>query len=475
MGHLPSIRLQFAPLLPLSSKPPSSPADRFDELHRRFKDRPLIELLRKLIIKLEHPEFGTKSHQVLQTLTGQKLACRSSLWLDWLEEQDQGELTWEHLLKALNPGPADAEKTRRLVVELTPATSDSEHPPIMTPEQALWKKALERHQKGSPSWSRKMTLASISLILVLLVYAFLRFAPPIPLEWLSSWKSNSVQPPDQLVPSLRTDFFHPAIVWGQFDPALCPGSPWSGLEPDSGLNRPHLELLDLNQHIPFMERWRNILLETRPAPEIRIGMASFFALNEYEQHFMSNNEAMSEPLFFPLKEPEGEKLWSWRRYDASGVELDHGSLSQTVRHMGKTAHFEVVRQSDGSGCASAHAFNLNSYGLQQWAWRLRISSHVLEGRAWRSPDREKLSIQYKYLAGEKSESLSLNVHAWQVILPALWCPGLARHPAGDVLLPHSAACSPHQRFFSPPYLTSPEKDRFSFQAADGSWKEIWQR
>lgn len=450
-------------------------------LKERFRGRPLVEIVRKLIVKVDDPARGPEAHKLLVLLFGEKdMPAKAGSWMDWLDSMPEADMTWEKLESQAGPlpqqevrpeqlgQPAKKAPKRALVNkdEGGPAQPFTLNQMVLTEKQQLWQKALARHRSGKKGRRWNLLYWVMAALAILLAYRTSE-------KWLepaSMFFSRLRAPKAVIGPA-----FSPVTVWGQYDDSPLKGSAWDGKLHASTADRGFLASVDREGMPEGIKTWlAKAGKDGYVHDEDWEKNACFVNLWKYESLFAEIRDAPCELLIFEGMKPM-ERVWKWKRTAKDGGEIAEGDCEEKTRLGDRVLHLNIIRQEgvpDKGGAGAAHYIILDAYGLRSWQWKLKLGNHLLSGKVSRALDRKSVSVVTEgFPCGPMNSRMPVAPSA--VIMPLVWSPVLAELSEGMVILPLSGKLAPAPIFFQLESMKE-KNDSFSFSSSDGSWQEKWQ-
>ncbi|MBF0196861.1 MAG: hypothetical protein HQL32_04095 [Planctomycetes bacterium] len=418
------------------------------DIKEKYGHEPLITLIRKLIITLDQTEDGSDEQKqtvsILRRLSGEiNIAPQTCHWLDWLESQNDEELTWEKI---------EPEQTRkRKVVEIeedeTPRPANHKRM-ALTKEQALWDQALERHENRGKIPLKKILIGAFILVF-LGSGAFL--LPKF--EW-GTWTmpGNSTQSPQQ-------NFSEEALFWADYHPKFHKKPQESWL---------HLTFNKANTLLPERLNWLENALgkDISPASPQYGKPYLWFSLWAQEKKLTEKSQK-----FYPLNLNDlqtGTRSWVWRRLE-DGLVTQEGTFKESLIKKGQLWDMSIIRKTAKN--SSAHRFTLKTNGELAWSWRLTLGEKVLSGSLIHLPTKELVRITHQGFGWKKEvQDLKAQIPA---LLPGIFSPTLMSRQRGCYIMALSGELCSRKSYLQNITVEGQWLGDFLIFAKDSSWTESW--
>lgn len=437
-------------------------------LHREYGDQPLIQLVRRLIVKIDNSEKDSRARKniilSLKILTGERnLGEDSSRWLDWLESQSELTLKWDDVISSTSTPPAtpttiknDSPPKRKLVVaEAEPRPKDLDMP--LSKEQAIWNKALKRSEKGQKPKS-KLVMALVAVLIVGAV-GYLGFLVKDRLS-LSDIISPDVATTSPVNNSWKLKA--PQALWGNYTFSGAYPSPWM---PKSS-NSTFIDYLQQEEMMPALASESQKL---NPQRKLHKNNVLWMDLWSREHQYMEDLFQMPEELNFSSIKSQKNK-WQWTRFNRHGDIVSSGTFTETVQNKKNHLDISIKRMVEKDGLA--HRFILGKKGLISWSWRIRYQGGTIDGKVGRSKSGDEMICRYRGVNWSRITQKKKIDQGW-VLLPAVWTPVLSRLKQGSVFLPHVAEITGRVDFFEELEMRNEEKGTFDLVDRDEKWTETW--
>ncbi len=385
------------------------------DLHEKYGHDPLVFLLRKLIITLDNSEYGSDEHHrslnLLQLITGESTGNDSGSWMDWLESVDPETISWEDVL-------APESNEGRMVVEdddeeEKPVFSD---PTILSKEQALWTKALEKSRNKS-----KINLNA--LLIMLIVFCILSS-----LYFFFYEENTTVKSGDYVSESGHS----PLNFWGNYHNLIPNQSPYyNGFK--NKLNASFMKSINLDQLKGEPKKWVQNMRQVKNLENEWYKKGLWTYLWKQESAFLTD-ELIFSKTGLNLNSLKARKSdWGWTRFSKSGEVINQGKFSESLKYVKGQYDWSIKRISGTDG--SVHRIILNRSGLKVWVWKLVYKGEAFEGSLKRIKN-NVFKLQTNGFGWER-EVQNVVVPEGCVIVPAIWTPLFNQLNAKVSILPIS--------------------------------------
>jgi len=367
-----------------------------------------------------------------------EIPAESSRWMDWLEEQPDGEPTWEQAKSRW-----DKPSSGRLSVEIPDDPKPAGKVPRMafTKEQKIWDEALRRSERMRNR--QGMSIQKWLTILMVLATGYLVYLVwPLIKGWTGTLRRSS---PDM---AMEAETF-----WGNYQPRLQD-------VPEKDLLVHLTTLPDIALPSPIQ---RQDLLEPSA------GLLAWARLSLQEMTFSEGGQPSSTQLVDPRVLPSGPRSWAITREAQGGMTSQLG-FREEIEVKGGRALLTVQRSRGEEG--AVHKIMLNKNGIMAWTWKMVIDGQSLEGRLLRDQRPDMIEWSGKILGG-KQWSGSRNFPSDGVLLPALWAPSLWPLRHHTVVHPIGGRISSGDIFWEDTALLKSGGEVLELISSLEEWKEVW--
>ena len=429
---------------------PLSPQEKqniFGELKEKFSGDPMVHIIRRLVVALDQTGIGSeerkKTQNILEILSGQQeISSDSSRWLDWLEEQPEGEPTWEDAEERIFAGSKPAEG-KRVTVEIPedPVSSGEGARVAITKEQQIWDRALKRSEKMRNRKGRPLQLLLTLLVIIALGYLLHRSMPTLKV-WVADLRN----------PDLKKGF-EVETLWGNYQRRLQEVPQKELLAHLTGL--PDLVLPTPIQH-------RDLL-------EPSLALLDWGRLTLQEMLFSEWEEGVVRGSLDPKSLEPGVREWEIERRDSRAGKT-RVRFREEVEIRGARALVSIQRNHDGNG--SAHKVMLDEKGVMAWTWKLVREGQSLEGSLFRKSGPDRIEWSGKMWGGKRWKG-SRKFPSDQVVLPAIWSPSFLPFHKFPILHPMGGRVSSGEMFWGDTQLKPETKEGFEVYSAYEDWMERW--
>ncbi|MBF0245386.1 MAG: hypothetical protein HQL31_08960, partial [Planctomycetes bacterium] len=386
-------------------------------------------------------------------------------WLDWLEAKDKSSFTWESLTAP------QRQQVSRMTVEAPPPSKGGEGQPfVLSREQAIWKKALERHER----MKKGPRIPAYAIFLVLLAglgfvqwkYSFLHLIGEQVREMLTAKKTETKPTVD---PSA---FTHSAIFWGSYScGGIFPLRPGEDGLPSA--NYAFLASLEESGLPETAGQWVDGVLSRSVAPAGWSRPLLWLSLwgGEHGLKAEKNLQESATRLNLPNYR-DGEHRWKWTRYDGEGHQLAEGTFEEKANATKGSITLEVKRLGPSGGMASRAV--IDALGIREWVWRVKHGDAMIDGQVKRDRDLKSYIITHVSSApGWKNIEHTLSLPGSRLVLPGFWTPLLGQQEEGHVVLPFLGKFMSARNFYPPLKMRSSEGGDLEITPYGEDWYEAW--
>lgn len=404
----------------------------------------MVHIIRRLVVALDQTELGSedrkKTQSLLELLSGQQeIPSDSSRWMDWLEEQAEGEPTWDQAEERI--GSLHSVRVSVEVPDDPIPPEDGARMPL-TKEQQVWDKALKRSERMRNRKGRPIQNLLVLLVLVAIGYLGHKTWPKVKV-WFENLRTSKVEAEVQ-----------PEVLWGNYQPRL-QEIPEKDLLihltsiPDMVMPSP-MQRQDLLEPSLALKTWGRLTLQEK----------LFSQIGKIEQ---------IPPLptdFFRASSR------NWKIIRLSGLSAPEEMFFKEDVEMRKgRALISIQRSLSGRG--SAHKIMLNEKGIMAWTWRLIMKKgQRLEGTVFRKKNPDRLEWSGK-VSGGKQWAGKREISSQEVVFPAIWSPSLFSLRDRPVFHPIGGRVSEGETFWGDVELVMEEGDVLGLSSSLGGWSEKW--
>ena len=419
------------------------------DLNEKYGDKPLVFLLRKLIITLDKSEYGSDEHHrslnLLQLITNHTAGNDSGVWMDWLDGVDPEKISWEAVMVPENEG--------RLVIE-----DDEEEKPvfseptILSKEQALWTKALENSRNKS-----KFNLNSVLIMLIV----FCLFAS----LYFFFYDENKRVGRGGYVSEAGQS---PLNFWGNYHNLIPNESPFhNGFK--NKLNASFMKSIDSEQLNGEIKKWVEKMTHVKNLEDDWYKKALWTFLWKQENTFLTNELIFSKGELNLNRLKARKSHWEWKRFSKEGVIINQGKFSESLKYLKGQYDWSIKRISGSDG--SVHRVILNRSGLKVWVWKLVYKGEAFEGSLKRIKN-NLFKLQTNGF-GWKSEVQNIEVPEGCVLIPAIWTPLFNQLNAKVSILPISGELISTDLFKSDFVIEGDLNGDMILRSQIEEWSEEW--
>ena len=403
----------------------------------------MVHLIRRLVVALDQTGIGSEDRKqtqvILEVLSGEvEIPSDSSRWLDWLDEQPEGEPTWELVEERLLKG-----RPERVSVELPEDPKPPEGSPrlAITKEQQVWDQALKRSERMRSGRGRSLRNLLILSVIGALSYLGYQMWPEVQI-WTQRLK-NPKQPLE----------LQPEILWGNFQPRL--------------LQVPRKDLMAHLTGLPDLTMPSPLQHQDLMAPSI--ALRTWGRLHLQENTFNEGEEPRSMAILDPRVLSPGARRWQVMR-ESPDDGLQEFFFKEEIQLKNNRALLSVQRSRKGEGVA--HKVMLDDHGMLAWTWKIVRKGQSLEGSLFRKKNPSRIEWSGKMFGGKQWSGQRL-IQSEEVVLPAIWTPAL--HPLRHQPVLHSMGgrITSGELFWSDTELKTLPGEVLELNSRLEEWKERW--
>lgn len=438
----------------------SSEQNHLENLKNIHGDRPLMEVLRQLVVQLDQLPAGSERQEEmlksLKLLTGQhQMPPNASEWLDWLEQNDDSTLSWEKL---------NTKKERKLVAlpEEEKPKENFEMP--LGGKQAVWAKALaqqEAKQKGGFVFPSKLIYL---ICLIAFGYLAYKFIPSISMPDFGSWFSSVSFSSDETNDLRAQD--DPSTHWGNYvhhDKLI---SPW-GKEEQMNAFVESLASHNLPRNI---HNWLTISGDAY-AWKNAVGTPLYLDLWACENQIAKTKTTNVSNLRYLGPVSEGSLSWQFNRFIGSEKSpIMTGTFKQVIKQKERYVDVSIYRLQGKNGVA--HRFYYDGLGLLTWSWRIRCEDKDFDGKVSFTKDRKSIVIDHGEFPWGKSKT-TLNLKRQVKIMPAIYWPHMRLDEETYIILPYALKLIKAKHYFSMLNPVHHKNGKLDLSNTEDTWREVW--